>query len=127
MAVIRRMVLDLNFLLEVIVCPTQREADGLAMSSRNAYLTPAQRAAAPVLFRALSAAQGAYDAGERQGDELRRILRETLATEPLALPQYVSAADPLTLEELDEITGGVLLSMAVFLGKTRLIDNFLLA
>jgi pantoate--beta-alanine ligase len=125
-AVIRRMVLDLNFPLEVVVCPTQREADGLAMSSRNAYLTPAQRAAAPVLFRALSAAKAVYDAGERRGDELRRLLRETLAGEPLALPQYVSAADPLTLEELDFVEDGVLLSMAVFVGKTRLIDNFLL-
>lgn len=125
-AVIRRMVLDLNFPLEVIVCPTRREADGLALSSRNAYLTPAQRRAAPVLFRALNAAQTAYAAGEHQGDELRRILRETLAGEPLALPQYVSAAHPLTLEEVDEITDGVLLSMAVYVGKTRLIDNVLL-
>jgi len=126
MAVIRRMALDLNFPVQVVVCPTQREADGLALSSRNAYLTPEQRRAAPVLFRALNAAQTAYAAGERQGDELRRILRETLAQEPLALPQYVSAADPLTLEELDAIENGVLLSMAVFVGKTRLIDNFLL-
>lgn len=125
-AVIRRMVLDLNFPVDVIVCPTQREADGLALSSRNAYLTSPQREAAPVLFRALSAAQTVYEAGERRGDELRRILRETLAGEQLALPQYVSAADPLTLEELDFVENGVLLSLAVFVGKTRLIDNFLL-
>ncbi|MBP7963967.1 MAG: pantoate--beta-alanine ligase [Caldilineaceae bacterium] len=125
-AVIQRMVLDLNFPVDVIVCPTQREADGLALSSRNAYLTSPQREAAPVLFRALSAAQAAHEAGERRGDELRQVLRETLAGEPLALPQYVSAADPLTLDELDFVENGVLLSLAVFVGKTRLIDNFLL-
>ncbi len=125
-AVIKRMALDLNFPVEVIVCPTQREADGLALSSRNAYLTPPQREAAPVLFCALSAAQTAYAGGERRGDELRRILRETVAAEPLALAQYVSAADPGTLEELDFVEKGVLLSLAVFVGKTRLIDNILL-
>ena len=125
-AVIRQMVRDLNFPLEIVVCPTTREADGLAMSSRNVYLDSEQRKAATVLFRALSAAKEAYEKGEHRGEEIRQIMRDTLASEPLAQMQYVSCADYDTLEELDEIKGKALLSMAVFLGKTRLIDNFVL-
>jgi pantoate--beta-alanine ligase len=125
-AVIRRMVRDLNFPLEVVVCPTVREPDGLAMSSRNAYLDPEQRQAATVLYRALSAAKEAYEAGERDAEKLRALMRETLAAEPLAEMQYVSCADYDTLEELDTVSGKALLSMAVFVGKTRLIDNFVL-
>jgi pantoate--beta-alanine ligase len=125
-AVIRQMVRDMNFPIEIVVCPTAREADGLAMSSRNVYLDPEQRQAATVLFRALSAAKDAYDKGERNGEELRQVMRVTLAAEPLARMQYVSCADYDTLEELDEIKGKALLSMAVFFGKTRLIDNFVL-
>ncbi len=125
-AVIRRMVRDLNFPLEVVVCPIVREPDGLAMSSRNAYLNPEQRQAATVLYRALSAARDAYEAGERDAEKLRALMRETIATEPLAEIQYVSCADYDTLEELDQVAGKALLSMAVFVGKTRLIDNFVL-
>ena len=125
-AVIRRMARDLNFPLEVVVCPTMRELDGLAMSSRNAYLDPEQRQAATVLYRALNAAKEAYGAGECDAEKLRAIMRETLAAEPLARMQYVSCADYDTLEELDQITGNALLSMAVFVGKTRLIDNLVL-
>lgn len=125
-AVIRRMALDLNFPLEVIVCPTAREADGLALSSRNKYLSETERRAATVLFRALSAAKERYEAGERDAETLRKTMTETLASEPLAQPQYVSCADYDSLEELDTVTGKTLLSMAVFLGKTRLIDNFTL-
>ena len=125
-AVIRRMARDLNFPLEIVVCPTVREPDGLAMSSRNAYLDPEQRQAATVLYRALSAAKGAFEAGERDAEKLRALMRETIAAEPLAEMQYVSCADYDTLEELDQITGKALLSMAVFVGKTRLIDNFVL-
>jgi pantoate--beta-alanine ligase len=122
--VIRRMAADLNFNLEVIVCPTVREADGLAMSSRNVYLTPEQRAAAPVLYRALTAARDAYLAGERNGDRLRDILRNTVAAEQLARIDYVSAADPMALVEVDQTAGdSILFSLAVFFGKTRLIDN----
>jgi pantoate--beta-alanine ligase len=122
--VIRRMAADLNFNLEVIVCPTVREADGLAMSSRNVYLTPEQRAAAPVLYRALSAARDAYLSGEQNGDALRDILRNTIAAEQLARIDYVSAADLHTLVEVDRVAGNaVLFSLAVFFGKTRLIDN----
>jgi pantoate--beta-alanine ligase len=125
-AVIRRMVRDLNFPLEVVVCPIVRESDGLAMSSRNAYLNPEQRRAATVLYRALSAAKECYEAGERDAEKLRALMRETIAAEPLAEMQYVSCADYDTLEDLDQVTGKALLSMAVFVGKTRLIDNFVL-
>ncbi len=125
-AVIRRMAADLNFPLEVVVCPTRREADGLAMSSRNKYLSEAERKAATVLFRALSAAKELYEAGERDAETLRRKMKEALSREPLARMQYVSCADYDSLEELDVIKGKTLLSMAVFLGKTRLIDNFVL-
>lgn len=125
-AVIHRMTRDLDFPIEVVVCPTMREADGLAMSSRNAYLNAEERNAATVLFRALSAAKDAFEKGERSADRLRQIVSETVSTEPLARLQYVSCADYDTLEELETITRKVLLSMAAFVGKTRLIDNFVL-
>jgi pantoate--beta-alanine ligase len=125
-AVVRRMTVDLNFPVEIVVCPIMREPDGLAMSSRNVYLNPAQRRAATVLFRALTAAQAAYDAGERDAGQLREIVTSTVAAEPLARLQYVSCADYVTLQELDRLTGKTLLSMAVFFGNTRLIDNFTL-
>ncbi len=125
-AVIRRMTHDLNFPIEVVVCPIVREPDGLAMSSRNTYLDPEQRQAATVLYRALNAAKDAYDSGERDANKLRDIMEATLATEPLAEMQYVSCADYDTLEELETVSGKSLLSMAVFVGKTRLIDNFVL-
>jgi pantoate--beta-alanine ligase len=125
-AVIRRMTGDLNYPIEVVVCPIVREPDGLALSSRNKYLNPEQREAATVLYRALSKARIAYEAGERDADTLRQIVGQTIASEPLAELQYVSCADYDTLEELNSISGKALLSMAVYLGKTRLIDNFVL-
>lgn len=125
-AVIRRMTHDLNFPIEIVVCPTVREADGLAMSSRNTYLNPEERQAATVLYRALNAARNAYEAGERNAAALRRIMSETIRSEPLAQEQYVSCADFETLEELERVDGKALLSMAVFVGKTRLIDNLVL-
>ena len=125
-AVIRRMVIDLNFPLEMVICPTTREADGLAMSSRNKYLNEAERKGATVLFRALSAAKALYEGGERNAEALRGKMKEVLASEPLAQMQYVSCADYDTLQELDSVTGKALLSMAVYFGKTRLIDNFVL-
>ena len=125
-AVIRRMTLDLNFPIEVIVCPTLREPDGLAMSSRNVYLEPDQRKAAPVLQRSLNAAKDAYERGEREAETLRRIVREGVASEPLAQLQYVSCADYETLEELQSVQGSALISLAAFFGKTRLIDNVVL-
>jgi pantoate--beta-alanine ligase len=125
-AVIRQMTRDLNFPIEIVVCPTTREPDGLAMSSRNVYLDAEQRKAATVLFRALSAAKELYESGERDAEKLRSRMKEVISAEPLAQMQYVSCADYDTLEELDVVKGKTLLSMAVFLGKTRLIDNFVL-
>ena len=125
-AVIRQMVWDLNFPLEVVVCPTMREADGLAMSSRNKYLEGEDRKAAVVLFQALNAAKEAYQGGERDAEMLRSRMKNVLEAEPRAQIQYVSCADYNTLEELEIVKGKALLSMAVLLGKTRLIDNFVL-
>ena len=124
--VIRRMALDLALPTEVVACPTVREADGLALSSRNVHLTPTQRSAAPVLHRALSAARDRWAAGERSGDALRATMTAILATEPLAEADYVSVADALTLKEADRIDGPALASLAVRFGTTRLIDNELL-
>ncbi len=122
--VIRRLVADLNFPLQVVVCPTVREADGLAMSSRNVYLNPQERQAATVLYRALSAAEAAYRAGQRNADDLRQGMQAILKAEPLALPQYVSCARLDDLQEWQgEVSGAALLSLAVFIGQTRLIDN----
>jgi pantoate--beta-alanine ligase len=125
-AVIRQMTSDLNFPIEIVVCPIVREPDGLAMSSRNVYLNSAQREAATVLYRSLCAAKEVYERGERDADKLRGKMKEVLAGEPLADVQYVSCADYDTLEELETVTDKALLSMAVYLGKTRLIDNLVL-
>jgi len=125
-AVIRQITRDLNFPIEIVICPIVREPDGLAMSSRNVYLDPEERNAATVLYRALNAARNVYENGERDAEKLRQMMREVIASEPLAQMQYVSCADYDTLEELETVTGKSLLSMAVFLGKTRLIDNFVL-
>jgi pantoate--beta-alanine ligase len=125
--VIRQMVRDLNFNLEVMVCPIVREPDGLAMSSRNTYLTPEERRAATVLYRALCAARQAFETGERDAGRLRQIMTEIIQAEPLARLQYASCADPFTLVEIQgPITHRALLSMAVYVGKTRLIDNMIL-
>jgi pantoate--beta-alanine ligase len=121
--VIRQMARDLAISTEVIACPTVREPDGLALSSRNVHLSPDERTAAPVLRRALLAARGRWEAGERSGDRLGEAMREVLAEEPLARPDYVSVADGLTLAELDRVAGPALLSLAVRFGETRLIDN----
>ena len=125
-AVIRQMTRDLNFPVEIVVCTTARETDGLAMSSRNLYLNAQERKAATVLFRSLSAAKDAFAGGERDARKLRMKMEEILAGEVLARPQYISCAHPLTLQELDIITDDALLSMAVYVGTTRLIDNVLL-
>lgn len=126
--VIRRMVRDLDMSLDVVVCPTVRETDGLAMSSRNAYLKPAERQAATVLYRALCAAEARYADGERGAAALRETVRAVLATAPHDAVDYVSVADPETLAELDRVGPlGALLSLAVRFGGTRLIDNIALA
>jgi pantoate--beta-alanine ligase len=125
-AVIKQMTRDLNLPVEIVVVETRRESDGLAMSSRNAYLSAEERHGAAVLHQSLSAAHDAYSSGERNAGHLREIMRHVLAREPLAQVEYVSVADPLTLQELDQIGDSAVLSMAVRFGNTRLIDNVLL-
>lgn len=125
--VIRQLVRDLDIPAEIIAAPTVREADGLAMSSRNVLLTPAHRAKAIVLYRALSAARDAYAAGERDGEVLRAQMRQVLATVPEGQIEYASVADPITLAELSAVTNGALLSLAVKFGAVRLIDNVVLS
>ncbi|MEO8285444.1 MAG: pantoate--beta-alanine ligase [Chloroflexota bacterium] len=127
-AVIRKMVADLNFPLQIVIGPTVREPDGLAMSSRNVYLSADERKAALCLYRALTAAGTLWDDGERRGTPLRQAMQQALAAEPLARPDYVSIANPITLQELDDSSTATaaLASLAVRIGKTRLIDNFIL-
>lgn len=125
--VIRQMVRDLNLPVEVVVVPTVREPDGLALSSRNVYLNAAQRAAAPVLSQVLRYAAELYDQGEDDAAALRAAMHQILAQQPLAEVEYISAADPLTLAEIEgPIRAGALLSLAVRFGSTRLIDNVML-
>jgi pantoate--beta-alanine ligase len=121
--VIRRMALDLALPTEVVALETVREPDGLAMSSRNARLSPAGRTAAPVLRRALLAGGAIVRAGERRADAVRAAMRDVLAAEPMADVDYVSVADPESLAELDAIADGALLSLAVTIDGVRLIDN----
>jgi len=123
--VLKQMVSDLNFDIELIICPIIREANGLAQSSRNKYLSAEQRERATILNRALLKTQSAYLSGERNGEKLRQIMRSMVDQEKLATLDYVSVADPKTLIELDDVAGEALLSMAVFFGNTRLIDNLL--
>jgi len=123
LAVVRRLVADLDVPVAVVGCPTVREADGLAMSSRNSYLDAAQRAAAPVLHRALLAARQARRGGEQDGAALRGLMRGLIESQPLAHVDYVSVSDPATFRELDTVTGPALALLAVRFGSTRLIDN----
>lgn len=125
-AVIVQMVRDLGFNLDVVICPIVREPDGLAMSSRNARLDPQARQAALVLYRSLQAARAEWQAGRTDAEHLRTILRAVIEAEPLARLDYVSAAHPITLQELHGPAGHVLLSLAVFVGDVRLIDNLVL-
>jgi len=122
----RRMAADLDVSVSIVVCAIVRDRDGLALSSRNTYLTPEERRAAPALYRSLCAVSAAWGAAERRGDRLREAARAVLAAEPLAVVDYVSAADPETLAEVETATGRVLVSMAVRFGTTRLLDNILL-
>jgi len=125
-AVVQRLAKDLDFPVEIVVCPIYREPDGLAMSSRNSYLNPMERQAAAILFRSLGAAKNAYEKGEKRASALCQVVRTVISTEPLADLQYVACTDAETLEELEIVQGKALLSLAVHLGKTRLIDNILL-
>ena len=121
--VIKRMVADLNMGIEIIVVPTVRESDGLAMSSRNVYLSPEERRAATILFRALTLAQKLWQGGEKDADKVRRQMTSLIQKEPLARIDYVSIADAETLEEQSSVDRPALASLAVRIGKTRLIDN----
>ncbi len=125
--IIKRLVKDLNLPVEVVVCPTMREPDGLAMSSRNAYLSPRQRKAAPALYRALQAAASAMAEGRRDAGGLRALMRQALRDEPLfSAVDYISIFDAETLEELENADRNVvLLAGAARIGATRLIDNLL--
>lgn len=124
--VIQRLVTDLDLDLEVVVLPTVREPDGLAMSSRNAYLSPAERQAATVLYRALQQAQALWQGGERSAEKLRGAMRDLMAAEPLARTDYCSVADARTLQEFQEVVPPALCCVAVRIGHTRLIDNITL-
>jgi pantoate--beta-alanine ligase len=123
LAVVRRMVADLDIPVDVIGCPLVREPDGLALSSRNAYLTPEERATAPVLSRALEAAGDAITAGERDAHKIRNLVESTVASEPAVELEYVELRDAHELRPLSELDGEVLLALAARLGATRLIDN----
>jgi pantoate--beta-alanine ligase len=123
---IKRMVADLNMRVEIVVVPTARESDGLAMSSRNTYLNLKERQAATVLFRALSLAKQSWQGGERDADKIGQQMTSLIRKEPLAKIDYVSIADANTLGELKKIDRPALASLTVRIGKTRLIDNILL-
>ena len=124
--VIKKMVVDLNMNLEIITVPTVREPDGLAMSSRNIYLNPQQRRAALVLYQALSLAQELWAQGEKGAERIRQEMVALIKKEPLAAIDYVSIADTETLDELNTVKPPALVSLAVRIGKTRLIDNVVL-
>jgi len=121
--VIKRMVADFNMGIEIVVVPTVRESDGLAMSSRNIYLSPGERKAATILFKALTLARQLWQGGEKDAGKIRRRMTSLIQEEPLAQIDYVSIADGETLEELNLIDHPALASLAVRIGKTRLIDN----
>jgi len=123
LVVVRRMTADLSFPVEVVGCPIVREADGLARSSRNVYLTPEERAAAPVLHRALQEGRAAIDAGERDAGAVAHRLRAVIATEPLAQVDYAEAVDPATLRPPERLRGEVRLLVAARFGRPRLLDN----
>jgi len=124
--VIKKMVADLNMNLEIVVVPTVRESNGLAMSSRNTYLNPEERQAATVLFKALSLARELWQGGEKDADKIRHQMTSLIQKEPLAKIDYVSIADANTLEELKKIDRPAIVLLAVRIGKTRLIDNVIL-
>jgi len=126
LAIIKRMVDDLNMPLEVVACPTAREADGLAMSSRNVYLNREQRKAATVLYKALTLGKEMWGQGEKEAGTIRRRMMELIEGEPQGIIDYISVADPETLKEMHHIKTQALVSLAVKFGKTRLIDNVVL-
>ena len=123
LAVINKMVADLNMNLEVVAVPTVREPDGLAMSSRNIYLNPEERKAAAVLYQALGLAQKLFSQGEKDAQNIRQQMTDLIQKQPLAHIDYISIADAETLDELDKVKPPAVVSLAVKIGRTRLIDN----
>ena len=123
LAIVKKMAADLNFDVKVNGCPIVREADGLAKSSRNTYLSAEERAAAPILFKAIQKGQEIIEPGMRAAD-LEAAMKDVLASEPLANTEYVTAVDALTMQPVETIDRDVLVAMAVRIGTTRLIDNF---
>lgn len=124
LAIIKRMVRDLNFDIEIVGCPIIREADGLAKSSRNTYLNPEERKAALVLSKAVGLGQELIQKDERNADVIVEKMKQLIEEEPLAKIDYVQAVDAISIQPVAEIKGTVLVAMAVYIGKTRLIDNF---
>ena len=125
LSVINRMVKDLNIPVEVVPCPIIREADGLAKSSRNTYLNPEERQAALILSRAIRLGRECVEAGERDTKTVLEKMRALISTEPLARIDYVEAVDFDSVQKIDTVKGKTLFAMAVYIGKTRLIDNFI--
>ena len=125
LSVIRRMVRDLNFDLEIVGCPIIREADGLAKSSRNTYLSPEERQAALILSKTIFLGQKLVEEGERDSKKLVAAMKKNIESEPLARIDYVEVVDAASVEKIDKLQGEVLVAMAVYIGKTRLIDNFM--
>lgn len=125
LAVVKRMVRDLNMDIEIIGCPIIREEDGLAKSSRNTYLSPEERKAAVILSKSLKLGKEAIEAGERDCKKIIDIITNNINTEKLAKIDYVEIVDPLSIENIDKIENSALVAMAVYIGKTRLIDNFI--
>jgi pantoate--beta-alanine ligase len=126
LAIIRRMVRDLNFAVEIVACPIVRDPDGLALSSRNSYLDPQQRKAATALYRCLQEIQQAFDQGERQAEKLITVGKGMIQQEPLLRWDYLEIVDPDSLEEIRTVSTQSLVAVAAFVGPTRLIDNVLL-
>ncbi|WP_251861238.1 pantoate--beta-alanine ligase [Clostridium sp. Marseille-Q2269] len=124
LAVVKKMVQDLNFPIEIIGCPIVREPDGLAKSSRNTYLNNEERTSALVLNESLKKALNALKSGERNSNNIKTIILDTINKEPLAKIDYVSIVDSINLQPIEEINSSILVALAVYIGKTRLIDNF---
>ena len=125
LAIIRQMVRDLSYGIEIVGCPIVREADGLAKSSRNTYLSEAERQAALVLSESVFLGQKMVTEGETDANKIVAAMTEHIQAQPLAKIDYVSAVDGVTMDPVDRIAGTVLVAMAVYIGKTRLIDNFI--
>jgi len=125
LAIIKRMVRDLNFNIEIVGCPIVREEDGLAKSSRNAYLSSKEKQAALILNKSLTKAKESLSSGEKSAEHLKEIIKNELKNEALAKPDYIEVVDALSLSPIDLISKPILVAIAVFIGKTRLIDNFI--